>query len=101
MGFSNVLLCRVRLGVCSISSAPCLLSNADPTLSATLPPTAVSSFTLFQVPGHTQQPPYCSPESFLPGAAGLVIWKPLSVELGDQGADVAGGPALPCPQARR
>lgn len=38
--------------------------------------------------------------SFL-GQRGRVIWKPLSDELRDQGADMAGGPALPCPQSQR
>lgn len=61
MGFSEVLLWQVRPGDCSILSAPCLPSRADPTVSAVLSPSAVSSFTLFQVPGPHPAAPVLQP----------------------------------------
>lgn len=50
-GFPSIALWWVRPGGCSTSASPGLLSRAGTTVSAALSPTAVSSFTLFQVPG--------------------------------------------------
>ena len=60
-GLASIALWWVRPGGCSVVASPGLLSRAGTAVSAALSPTAVSSFTLFQVPGPqtaapTQQP---------------------------------------------
>lgn len=64
MGF--VTLCERRPDGPSVSA----VSRSDLTLSAALSSSAVSSLVHLQMPDPHAQAPICSPEGFLPGAAG-------------------------------